>query len=91
MTLTLIRNRLGLLVLGVLVTFVLYLLLPTIQQERFTSSIDVPKPRAMEEEVKKGQSNTTVTILTGTVMQNPTVFFREAMHVHKDGLPTTER
>ncbi|TFK00840.1 Transcription factor E2F6 [Platysternon megacephalum] len=34
LTMALIRNRLGLLVLGVLVTFVLYLLLPAIQHER---------------------------------------------------------
>ncbi|XP_053145666.1 protein ABHD14A-like isoform X2 [Hemicordylus capensis] len=89
MTMTLIRNRLGLLVLGVLVTFVLYLLLPAIQHERFTSSIDIPKPRAMEEEMKKSQGN--VTILTGKVLQNPSVFFREAVMVRKDGAPTTER
>ncbi|XP_060095961.1 protein ABHD14A-like isoform X2 [Heteronotia binoei] len=91
MTMTLIRNRLGLLVLGVLVTFVLYLLLPAIQHERFTSSVDIPKPRAMEEDMKKGQSSSNVTILTGTVLQNPSVFFREAILVQKDGAPSTEK
>ncbi|XP_054834337.1 protein ABHD14A-like isoform X2 [Eublepharis macularius] len=90
MTMTLIRNRLGLLVLGVLVTFVLYLLLPAIQHERFTSSIDIPKPRAMEEDMKS-QSSSNVTILTGTVLQNPSVFFREAVLVQKDGAPSTEK
>ncbi|CAI5767090.1 Abhydrolase domain containing 14A [Podarcis lilfordi] len=91
MTMTLIRNRLGLLVLGVLVTFVLYLLLPAIQHERFTSSVDIPKPRAMEEEMNKGQGTGNITILTGTVLQNPSVFFREAVQVQKDGPPFTER
>uniref|UniRef100_A0A8D0BIW2 Abhydrolase domain containing 14A n=2 Tax=Salvator merianae TaxID=96440 RepID=A0A8D0BIW2_SALMN len=90
MTMTLIRNRLGLLVLGVLVTFVLYLLLPAIQHEKFTSSVDIPKPRAMDEELQKGQSTGNVTILTGTVLQNPSVFFREAVHVPKDGAPSAE-
>ncbi|XP_062977194.1 uncharacterized protein LOC134395114 [Elgaria multicarinata webbii] len=91
MTMTLIRNRLGLLVLGVLVTFVLYLLLPAIQHERFTSSVDIPKPRAMEEEIRKGQAAGNVTILTGTVLQNPSVFFREAVLAQKDGSSSTER
>ncbi|XP_077181992.1 protein ABHD14A isoform X3 [Paroedura picta] len=90
MTMTLIRNRLGLLVLGVLVTFVLYLLLPAIQHERFTSSVDIPKPRAMEEDMKKDQSSSNVTVLTGTVLQNPSIFFREAVLVQKDGVPSTE-
>ncbi|XP_015273216.1 PREDICTED: alpha/beta hydrolase domain-containing protein 14A-like isoform X2 [Gekko japonicus] len=91
MTMTLIRNRLVLLVLGVLVTFVLYLLLPAIQHERFTSSVDIPKPRAMEEDMKKGQISSNVTILTGTVLQNPSVFFREAVLIQKDGSPSTEK
>ncbi|XP_044307264.1 protein ABHD14A [Varanus komodoensis] len=91
MTMTLIRNRLGLLVLGVLVTFVLYLLLPAIQHERFTSSVDIPKPRAMEEDMKKGQGAGNITILTGTVLQNPSVFFREAVPAQKDGALSTER
>ncbi|XP_048346449.1 protein ABHD14A isoform X2 [Sphaerodactylus townsendi] len=91
MTVNLIRNRLGLLVLGVLVTFVLYLLLPVIQPERFTSSVDIPKPLAVEEDMKKGPSISNVTILTGTVLQNPSVFFREAILVQKDGAASTER
>uniref|UniRef100_A0ABM5FKF2 Protein ABHD14A isoform X1 n=2 Tax=Pogona vitticeps TaxID=103695 RepID=A0ABM5FKF2_9SAUR len=91
MTMALIRNRLGLLVLGVLVTFVLYLLLPAIQHERFTSSVDIPKPRAMEEEAKKGPGVGNVTIMTGTVLQDPSVFFREAVLAQKDGAPSPER
>ncbi|XP_042310532.1 protein ABHD14A [Sceloporus undulatus] len=91
MTVTLIRNRLGLLVLGVLVTFVLYLLLPAIQHERFTASVDIPKPRAMEEETKKSQGTGNITILTGRVLQNPSVFFREAVSVQKDGVLSSER
>ncbi|KAH0630025.1 hypothetical protein JD844_012586 [Phrynosoma platyrhinos] len=91
MTVALIRNRLGLLVLGVLVTFVLYLLLPAIQHERFTASIDIPKPRAMEEETKKSQNTGNITILTGRILQNPSVFFREAVSVQKDGVPSSER
>nr|XP_060621823.1 protein ABHD14A [Anolis sagrei ordinatus]XP_060621824.1 protein ABHD14A [Anolis sagrei ordinatus] len=91
MTTTLIRNRLGLLVLGVLVTFVLYLLLPAIQHERFTASVDIPKPRAMEEETRKSQGPGNATILTGRVLQDPSVFFRETVPVHKDGVPYSER
>ncbi|XP_063147991.1 protein ABHD14A isoform X1 [Candoia aspera] len=90
MTMTLIRNRLALLVLGILVTFVLYLLLPAIQHEKFTASVDIPKPRAMEEEMK-GTGAGNVTILTGTVLQSPSVFFREAVLVQKDVASSTER
>ncbi|XP_066473255.1 protein ABHD14A-like [Tiliqua scincoides] len=90
MTMNLIRNRLGLLILGVLVTFVLYLLLPAIQHERFTASIDVPKPRAMEEEMKKIKGTGNTTILTGNILQNPPVFFREAVPVRRERGPTTE-
>nr|XP_008103301.1 PREDICTED: protein ABHD14A isoform X1 [Anolis carolinensis] len=91
MTMALIRNRLGLLVLGVLVTFVLYLLLPAIQHERFTASVDIPKPRAMEEATRKHQGTGNSTILIGTVLHNPPVFFREAAPVQKDGVPSSER
>ncbi|XP_026580931.1 protein ABHD14A-like [Pseudonaja textilis] len=87
MTMTLIRNRLALLVLGILVTFVLYLLLPAIQHEKFTASVDIPKPRAMEEEVKNAGN---VTIATGTILHS-SVFFREAVLVQKDVASSTER
>ncbi|XP_070594790.1 protein ABHD14A isoform X2 [Erythrolamprus reginae] len=89
MTMTLIRNRLALLVLGILVTFVLYLLLPTIQHEKFTASVDIPKPRAMEEEVK-GTGSGNVTFTRGTILE-PSVYFREAVLVQKDGASSTER
>lgn len=89
MTMTLIRNRLALLVLGILVTFVLYLLLPAIQHEKFTASVDIPKPRAMEEEVK-GTGAGNVTITTGTILHS-SVFFREAVLVQKDVASSTER
>ncbi|XP_013919349.1 PREDICTED: uncharacterized protein LOC106546883 [Thamnophis sirtalis] len=89
MTMTLIRNRLALLVLGILVTFVLYLLLPAIQQEKFTASVDIPKPRAMEEEAK-GTGAGNVTIMTGTILHS-SVFFREAVLVQKDVASSTER
>ncbi|XP_058026034.1 protein ABHD14A-like isoform X2 [Ahaetulla prasina] len=81
--------RLALLVLGILVTFVLYLLLPAIQHEKFTASIDIPKPRAMEEEVK-GTGAGNVTIATGTILHS-SVFFREAVLVQKDVASSTER
>ncbi|KAM6474538.1 uncharacterized protein PHA67_006993 [Liasis olivaceus] len=90
MTVTLIRNRLALLVLGILVTFVLYLLLPAIQHEKFTASVDIPKPRAMEEEMK-GTGAGNVTIVTGTTLQNPSVFFREAVLVQNDVASSTGR
>ncbi|XP_039198551.1 protein ABHD14A isoform X1 [Crotalus tigris] len=89
MTMTLIRNRLVLLVLGILVTFVLYLLLPAIQHEKFSASVDIPKPRAMEEEAK-GTGAGNVTIMTGTVLHS-SVFFREAVLAQKDVASSTER
>ncbi|KAH1167569.1 hypothetical protein KIL84_003052 [Mauremys mutica] len=69
LTMALIRNRLGLLVLGVLVTFVLYLLLPAIQHERFTSRAGSHKAQARAEE--KGQRDVNVTVLTGTIAGSP--------------------
>uniref|UniRef100_A0A8D0L0Q4 Abhydrolase domain containing 14A n=1 Tax=Sphenodon punctatus TaxID=8508 RepID=A0A8D0L0Q4_SPHPU len=90
MSMTLIRNRLGLLVLGVLVTFVLYLLLPAIQHEKFTSSIDIPKPRAMEEEEEKGRGDLNTTILMGKIPGNPPVFYREALSLQKPATPISD-
>lgn len=86
---TLIRNRLALLVLGILVTFVLYLLLPAIQHEKFTASVDIPKPRAMEEELK-GTGAGNVTFTRGTILHS-SVFFREAVLLQKDVASSTER
>nr|XP_020659538.1 protein ABHD14A-like isoform X2 [Pogona vitticeps]XP_020659539.1 protein ABHD14A-like isoform X2 [Pogona vitticeps] len=45
----------------------------------------------MEEEAKKGPGVGNVTIMTGTVLQDPSVFFREAVLAQKDGAPSPER
>ncbi|KYO22988.1 alpha/beta hydrolase domain-containing protein 14A [Alligator mississippiensis] len=88
MTMTLIRNRLGLLVLGVLVTFVLYLLLPAIQHERFTAHLDDSKPLAMEE---RSQQDANTTVLTGTIEGDPPILYREAFLLQKAGTPSPKR
>lgn len=85
---TLIRNRLGLLVLGVLVTFVLYLLLPAIQHERFTAHLDDSKPLAMEE---RSQQDANTTVLTGTIEGDPPILYREAFLLQKAGTPSPKR
>ncbi|KAG6938137.1 abhydrolase domain containing 14A [Chelydra serpentina] len=89
LTMALIRNRLGLLVLGVLVTFVLYLLLPAIQHERFTSRAGSHKAQARAEE--KGQRDVNVTILTGTIAGSPSILFREGFLFQRAGTPSPKR
>nr|XP_042717712.1 uncharacterized protein LOC101952015 isoform X2 [Chrysemys picta bellii] len=89
LTMALIRNRLGLLVLGVLVTFVLYLLLPAIQHERFTSRAGSHKAQARAEE--KGQRDVNVTILTGTIAGSPSILFREGFLLQRAGTPSPKR
>ncbi|XP_065407444.1 uncharacterized protein LOC101952015 isoform X2 [Chrysemys picta bellii] len=86
LTMALIRNRLGLLVLGVLVTFVLYLLLPAIQHERFTSRAGSHKAQARAEE--KSQRDVNVTILTGTIAGSPSILFREGFLLQRAGTPS---
>lgn len=41
--------------------------------------------------MKKVQGTGNTTILTGKVLKNPSVFFREAIPIHKDRAPATER
>ncbi|XP_074815957.1 protein ABHD14A isoform X2 [Natator depressus] len=89
LTMALIRNRLGLLVLGVLVTFVLYLLLPAIQHERFTSRAGSHKAQARAEE--KGQQDVNVTVLTGTIAGSPSILFREGFLLQRAGTPSPKR
>uniref|UniRef100_A0A452IRW7 Protein ABHD14A n=1 Tax=Gopherus agassizii TaxID=38772 RepID=A0A452IRW7_9SAUR len=89
LTMALIRTRLGLLVLGVLVTFVLYLLLPAIQHERFTSRAGSHKAQARAEE--KGQRDVNVTVLTGTIAGSPSILFREGFLLQRDGTPSPKR
>ncbi|XP_075795604.1 protein ABHD14A [Pelodiscus sinensis] len=84
----LIRNRLGLLVLGVLVTFVLYLLLPAIQHERFPARAGSPKPQPRAE---KSQREANATILTGTVAGSPAVSYREGFLLQRAGTPSPNR
>ncbi|KAM9133882.1 LOW QUALITY PROTEIN: protein ABHD14A-like [Pangshura tecta] len=89
LAMALIRNRLGLLVLGVLVTFVLYLLLPAIQHERFTSRAGSHKAQARAEE--KSQQDVNVTVLTGTIAGSPSILFREGFLLQRAGTPSPKR
>ncbi|XP_074861981.1 protein ABHD14A-like [Carettochelys insculpta] len=85
----LIRNRLGLLILGILVTFVLYLLLPAIQHERFTARAGGPKPEPRAEEKGQGDANTTV--LMRTIAGSPAVSYREGFLLQRAGTPSPSR
>uniref|UniRef100_A0A8C8RU49 Protein ABHD14A n=1 Tax=Pelusios castaneus TaxID=367368 RepID=A0A8C8RU49_9SAUR len=85
----LIRNRLGLLVLGVLITFVLYLLLPAIQHERFTSRAASHKPQARAEE--RGQRDANATILIGMLAGSPSILYREGFLLQRAGTPSPAR
>ncbi|XP_071611850.1 protein ABHD14A isoform X2 [Heliangelus exortis] len=66
------RSRLGLLLLGALLTFVVYLLLPAAQQEPHVAGAR-PAPE------KQGRRVANVTVHVGTVSGEPPVFYREAL------------
>ncbi|XP_005234621.2 protein ABHD14A-like [Falco biarmicus] len=65
------RGRLGLLLLGVLLTFLLYLLLPATQQERRLAG-------TRPEEGKRGRRVANTTARSGMAAGEPPVFYREA-------------
>ncbi|XP_029455369.1 protein ABHD14A [Rhinatrema bivittatum] len=92
MSLTLIRNRLAFLVVGLLVSILLYLLLPAIHPEKSSTSdlLDLPKLRAMEGKVAVlPESN--VSLRTGRVEGDSPTFYREAVPTLRRGTPKTGR
>lgn len=64
------RSRLGLLLLGALLTFLLYLLLPAAQHEQRLAG-------ARPDEGKRGRQAANTTARTGMAAGEPPVFYRE--------------
>ncbi|XP_030062317.1 protein ABHD14A [Microcaecilia unicolor] len=92
MSLTLIRNRLAFLIVGLLISVLLYLLLPAIHPEKSSTSdlLDLPKLRAMEGKVAVlPESN--VSLRTGRVEGDSPTFYREAVPTQGIGTSKTGR
>ncbi|XP_069500114.1 protein ABHD14A [Ambystoma mexicanum] len=95
MSLAMIRSRLAFLGLGLLVSFLLYLLLPAIQQESssFSGELNPPRLSVAEAhvEARAGPPQSNVSLRTGKTAGDSPTFYIEAVPMNKAAGPKADR